>query len=591
MSKIKKLEKNIINNIAAGEIVEGPSSVVKELIENSIDAQSSSINVYIKKSGLKSIVIQDNGCGIASNDLKVAFERHTTSKISSKKDLMNINTLGFRGEALPSIASVSMLKAISKPENSKKAYEIEIDGGDEKSFKIGVLENSGTFISVENLFYNIPARMKFIKSEKRELNKITDIVKSYSLCYPSISFRYFHDNKPVFELKENTLKGRILDIFGKQYSKSLLKVEYSQEGYSITGFTGNIDLLRKRKTNQFMFLNDRLIRDNSIDKAIRRPYFSASDRGEHPFYVLNLKVPNESVDVNVHPNKNEVRFKNDQHLYHLVKRSISESVKDVLNTMPTFYKDNQHDALDNVDILDFRKDLIKEIPENIQKHFVNYESIDKETTDDKNTDNFQDDDYLEQNDSNLLYTINDVWQIHNKYILTEINQGLLIIDQHVAHERVLYEIAKSDVDKNGVKSQSLLFPQYLDFQKDEYNYIVEIFPYLNKLGFRLREFGENTIIIESSPVETPFGTETDIIREILDIYIKYSEINSSFIDKMCATYACKAAIKAGEKLEVQEIKHLINRLFMTKNPYFCPHGRPIIINLTEEELDERFERK
>lgn len=591
MSQIKKLEKNIINNIAAGEIIEGPSSVVKELIENSIDAQSTNINIYIKKSGLKSIVIQDNGCGISNDDLKIAFDRHTTSKISSKKDLMNINTLGFRGEALPSIASVSMLKAVSKTQNTKKAYEMIIDGGDEKDFKVGILENPGTSISVENLFYNIPARMKFIKSEKREMNKITEIVKSYSLCYPNISFNYFHDNKAIFELKENTLKGRILDIFGKRYKKSLLKVEYSQEDYSVTGFTGNIDLLRKRKTNQFMFLNDRLIKDNFIDKAIRRPYFSASDRGEHPFYVLNLKVPNESVDVNVHPNKNEVRFKNDQHLYHLVKRSISDSVKDVLNTMPTFYKDNPHEAVENIDILDFRKDLIKEIPDNIQKHFVNYESMEEEHVSNTNIDSSQDDEYLDKNDSSLLYSINDVWQIHNKYILTEINQGLLIIDQHVAHERVLYEIAKSDVEKNGVKSQSLLFPQYLDFQKEEYNYIVEIFPYLNKLGFRLREFGENTIIIESSPVETPFGTEIDIIREILDIYIKHSEVNSSFIDKMCATYACKAAIKAGEKLEGQEIKHLINRLFMTKNPYFCPHGRPIIINLTEDELDERFERK
>ena len=198
---------------------------------------------------------------------------------------------------------------------------------------------------------------------------------------------------------------------------------------------------------------------------------------------------------------------------------------------------------------------------------------------------------LNEIEDEMYYDIIDVWQIHNKYLLTEIRGGLLIVDQHVAHERILYELAKKNINKNGLESQSLLFPQYLEFQEDEYGYIIDLFPYLNNLGFRIREFGKNTIIVESSPVETPFGQETVIINEILDLYVKYNEINSSFIEKMCATYACKAAIKAGEQLESQEMKHLINRLFLTKNPYYCPHGRPIIINLTEDELDERFERK
>ena len=591
MSEIRKLKTNIVNNIAAGEIIESPFSVVKELIENSIDASSSKIEILLSDGGLKSIIVKDNGKGMSDKDIQLAFKRHTTSKIYSKEDLFNIRTLGFRGEALPSISSVSMLSASSLGLGSKYAYELKINGGEFKGIKKTSLE-SGTLIKVDNIFYNLPARKKFLKKENIELNKITEIVKSYALCYPGIEFSYSNNARMIYKLSKSDLKNRIIDIFGNKYSKSLIPVNYKKDDFEISGFSGNIDLLRKRKANQFIFLNQRLIRDKMVSDAIRKPYLSAIERNEYPFYVLNIKIPFDSVDVNVHPNKNEVRFKNGKYIYQTIKDGISDSIKNDIKITSTFFGQSDKFKEEHSTVLDFREDLIKEIPDDIQKHFVNYEKFNKDQVgQDENTEDRVLDTLFNEEQDPLYYDIVDVWQIHNKYLLTEISSGLLIIDQHVAHERILYESAKENVNKNGLESQSLLFPQYLEFQENEYSHIIELFPYLNNLGFRIREFGENTIIIESSPIETPFGQEGQIINEILDLYIKYKEINSSFIEKMCATYACKAAIKAGEKLETQEMKHLINRLFLTKNPYYCPHGRPIIINLTEDELDERFERK
>ena len=585
MSIIKKLESNIVNNIAAGEIIEGPSSVVKELIENSIDAGSKKIEIHIEDSGIKNILIKDDGFGMSKSDLDMAFHRHTTSKISSKDDLFSIKTLGFRCEALPSIASVSFLSAVSN--NKNNIHQIKITGGKKDFLKKGTL-NSGTVIKVENLFFNLPARKKFLKSQKHEFNKITLVVKSYALSYPTIAFKFTHNSKEVYDLEVGSLEERICSIFGGKTKNSLIPVNFEQDECIISGFAGNIDLLRKRKTNQFIFLNNRLIKDKALDKAILKPFLSSIQRNEYPFYVLNIKVPFNYVDVNVHPNKNEVRFKNKDHIYHIVKRAISDAIGDIYSVLPSFY--NHSDIVENDNInLDFRKDLINEIPDNIQDHFVNYDKAHIENS----SESYSDKDFESESQKGIDYDydIFDVWQIHNKYLLTEINGGLLIIDQHVAHERVLYESAKAKIDDEGLDSQTLLFPQYLEFQNDEFSYILELFPYLNKLGFRIREFGDNTIIIESAPLETPFGEEVNIIKEILDLYVKYNEISSSFIDKMCATFSCKAAIKAGEKLESQEMKHLINRLFLTKNPFYCPHGRPIIINLTEDELDERFERK
>ena len=592
MAEIRKLKTNIVNNIAAGEIIESPFSVVKELMENSIDAGSSKIDIFLTDGGLKSITVKDNGSGMSNEDIQLAFKRHTTSKIYSKEDLFNIKTLGFRGEALPSISSVSMLSASSCSSNSKYAYELKIDGGKFKGIKKTSLD-SGTLIRVDNIFYNLPARKKFLKKESTELNKITDIVKSYALCYPNIEFSYFNNSKIIYNLPKSDLKNRIVNIFGRKYEKSLIPINYKKDDLEIKGFSGNIDLLRKRRANQFIFLNQRLIKDKMVSDAIRKPYLSAIDRNEYPFYVLNISVPFNSVDVNVHPNKNEIRFKNEKYIYQTIKNGITDSIKNDIKVTSTFFGQFDKFKEEHSTTLNFRDELIKEIPDDIQKHFVNYEkfqenevNLDEDASDDKVLDTL-----FNEDQDPLYYDIVDVWQIHNKYLLTEISSGLLIIDQHVAHERILYESAKENVNKNGLESQSLLFPQYLEFQENEYNYIIELFPYLNNLGFRIREFGENTIIVESSPIETPFGEEGNIINEILDLYIKYKEVNSSFIEKMCATYACKAAIKAGEKLEGKEMKHLINRLFLTKNPYYCPHGRPIIINLTEDELDERFERK
>ena len=326
-SKIKKLSSNVINNIAAGEIIESPYSIVKELIENSIDASSTKVEIYIKGGGLKSIIVKDNGIGIAKDDMKLAFERHTTSKIDNKSDLFDIKTLGFRGEALPSIASVSMVSASSILKTSNNGYKLLIDAGKQINFSKSPIQ-SGTKIKVENIFYNLPARKKFLKSTKTESLKISNIVKSYSLSYPDIEFTYVIDDKIVLKLPKSNLKSRIINVFGGKISKSIIPVDYSSNEFHMKGFVGNIDLLRKRRANQFIFLNSRLINDRIISKTIRKPFLSSVERSEHPFYVLNIIIPCNSVDVNVHPNKNEVKFRDEKYVLQSIKNGILESIKD-----------------------------------------------------------------------------------------------------------------------------------------------------------------------------------------------------------------------------------------------------------------------
>ena len=591
MSKIKKLKNNIINNIAAGEIIESPFSVVKELIENSIDAKSTKIDVILSESGLKSIIVKDNGKGMTDIDMKLAFKRHTTSKIYSKDDLFNIKTLGFRGEALPSISSVSMLTASSLYRNSKYAYELKIDGGEFKSINKSSLDN-GTLIKVSNMFYNLPARKKFLKKEATELNKITDIVKSYALCYPDIEFNYLNNGRAIYSLQISDLKKRIINIFGSQYRDSLIPVCYKKDNFEINGFSGNIDLIRKRKANQFIFLNQRLIKDKMVSDSIRKPFLSAIERNEYPFYVLNITVPFDSVDVNVHPNKNEVRFKNEKYISQVIKDGITDSIKNDIKVTSTFFGQFDKFKEEKSTVLDFRDDLVKEIPDDIQKHFVNYEKFDNreeelvESSNDKVLDTLFND-----GQDPLYYDVVDVWQIHNKYLLTEISSGLLIIDQHVAHERVIYEKVKKAFDSSPLPSQSTLFPKTIKFDEEDYSKFLDIVPFSEKIGYKMREFGNNSIIIEGVPSDIKWGNEEDIINDVLDRYIEYEKISSSYLDYLAATYSCKAAVKAGDYLELEERRQLIDNLFATENPYYCPHGRPIVISIKTDELDKRFERK
>ena len=590
MSKITILPDNIINQIAAGEVVENPSSIVKELIENSIDSGAKHIKITIKKGGHELIQVSDDGCGMSNSDLKMAFSRHATSKISNVDDLNNIETLGFRGEALPSIASVSRI-TIKSSANKSHGYVMDLDAGNILNNEKTAI-NQGTDIKVKNLFYNTPARKKFLKSSSQELRRITKIVKRFLLSYPGISFLYKSDDKIVYDFNSVNLKQRIMQLFGGDYNRDILLVDGKTEDYEIFGYIGSLNLLQRRRGGQYLFLNGRYIEDDSISKSIRNCYDSTIQRGEFPFYVLYLNLPNDCFDINVHPTKIEARFAKKLEITNFINKNIKNKLRDLFKVLPDIeIKSKIHQGSEDLGLdLNLSKMIDIKSEDSITHKFNNVSNQDDSSE-------FEVEravNRLEEYESSSHKFVNKdshVWQIHNKYLITEITSGLLVIDQHVAHERVLYEKVKKAFDSNPLPSQSTLFPKTIKFDSEDYTRLLDVVPFLEKIGYRMRQFGDNSIIIEGVPSEIKLGNEEEVINDILDKYVEYNKISSSYIDYIAATYSCKAAVKAGDFLEMDERINLIDNLFATENPYYCPHGRPIVVSIKTDELDKRFERK
>ena len=580
---IYPLSKDLRNKISAGEVVERPASVVKELLENSIDAGSTEIEIVLEKGGHQTIQVRDNGCGMAADDLPASVKRYHTSKISELDDLFAINTLGFRGEALASISSVADLSIISSNGNGEGA-ELPI-----KSGKLGKVqpapEIGGTEITIRNLFYNTPARKKFLKSPRVELRKVIDVVRRFGLSYPEVSFSLISDDKKIISVLSESLEERINSLFDKTYRKNLLSITITKGDYTFTGFVGNLNLVRRRPGEQYLFLNRRFIKDRLLNSAVYSAYRSLVKRGEFPFFVINLAIPADQVDVNVHPMKIEARFKDEWRVYHVLRSGVNDTIQPILKTIP-----------------------------DLEKRQYDYQSYFKETTTQKDSKqakmNFRRQEPIE----NILQTIqlnrakdyasnlaipgteadniiiDRIWQIHSKYIISEINSGLVIIDQHVAHERVLYEEAMMAFESTSMASQTLLFPELLEFSSDEFDGLLDILPYLEKIGFKVKKVGDYSISVEATPSDVSWGNERQVIRDIIDDFLETRKTSSSYKESIAASFACKAAVKAGDKLTHDELQLLVNRLFATEHPYYCPHGRPIIVQMSLEELDKRFER-
>lgn len=597
MAKIHHLKSSLVDQIAAGEVIDRPASVLKELIENSLDSGANKIDVQIIKGGHDLIQVSDNGCGMSKEDLKLAFMRHATSKIKDLEDLNSITTLGFRGEALPSIASVSMFTAISS-EKESNGFEIKINGSEEKSFKpIASLE--GTTCKVQNLFYNTPARRKFLKKPETEQAVINTMMRRFMLSRPEVAFKMLSNDKIVYDVSIQNLSERINAIYGSTFKNCVLPVELKKDPYTITGFTGNLSLVKKRQGEQYIFLNGRYIKNRLLNSAIFSAYQSLIQRGEFPFFVIFLEMPPDLFDVNVHPAKLEVRFINEWQIYHVIKTSITTILQDILKVIPDYktYQHFQEYSPNETNVLNLDKAPSSSITQfeqaphkrnaNEVSGFFNKNGIQLKQAHLRMESTL---DNIKVPNEDLQPITDHIWQIHRKYLITEIKSGLIIIDQHVAHERVLFEEAKKAIEGKGFPSQTVLFPQTLKLQPEEYDSLLEITHYLNKIGFRFREFGENTIIIDEIPPDINWGNESQIIREIIDQFISVKKIDPSFIDQIAAIYSCKSAIKAGDQLKPEERIHLIDRLFSTEHPYYCPHGRPIIINLSINELDKRFER-
>ena len=592
---IKALSEDLRNKISAGEVVERPASVVKELIENSLDAGATEISIVVEKGGHQTIQVRDNGSGIAPDQLPASILPFHTSKIATMEDLFSIKTLGFRGEALASIASVAEMSIVSSNGSGEGAELPIIDGrpGDVQP----AAEIGGTEITIRNLFYNTPARKKFLKTPRTELRKIVDVVRRYGLAFPEVTFKLVSDNRDIFHVKSETLEDRIDNLLDPTYSRNLLPLNLAKGDYAFSGFVGNLNLVRSRPGEQYLFLNRRFIKDRLMNRAVYGAYESLVKRGEYPFFVINLLLPNDQVDVNVHPMKTEVRFKDEWRVFNVLKSGVSDALSSILDTVPGFdtsfqqpsstptgeaplYGQPQRPPAETIPTnpdqgnMDLKiSDFISPVQTNLERA-KNYASRLAEAP----------------IDAPETIATENIWQIHKKYILSEINSGLVIIDQHVAHERVLYEEALEAFESSSMASQTMLFPEVLEFSPDDFDGLLDVLPYLEKIGFKIKKQDESSIRIDAIPSEMALGNEREVIREILDNFLKEQKQYSSFQEGLAAMFACKAAIKAGDSLMREEMQELINRLFATEHPYYCPHGRPIIVQMSLDELDGRFER-
>lgn len=609
-SIINILPEHLANKIAAGEVVQRPESVVKELLENSIDAGATSISITIKNAGKLLIQLTDNGKGMSAEDAVKSFYRHATSKISTYEDLENIRTLGFRGEALASIAAVAQVELKTRREEDEVGSLMRIEGSEIKE-QSNVAHQRGTTISVKNLFYNTPARRQFLKSNNTEFKHIYDTIQRLALSKPEIALEFNSDDDVILALPSQKLEERLKSLFGDRHFATLIPLQEHTDLLFISGFIGKPDFARKSKVDQYIFLNNRFIINRSINHAVFSGYEHLVEKGNFPFFLLFIEVDPHKVDVNVHPSKMEVKFADEQSIYRIVISVIRKALggSDITPTVEFRQHTNDFSSLKHSAIPRFYSDLQPKqsssfdfAKQNQSATFSNEEiPFDLNSKLDQIFSKTPDNEIVLPVDTQTQFQHGTrdieaqdgkaIWQLHNKYILTQIRSGLMIIDQHVAHERILYERALTRMNNAVPSSQQLLFPQTIQLGAGDYTLTKDLLPFLNSIGFETKLFGKNTIVLEGVPPEVKAGTEANILQDILDEFKNNQlRVKLDARDNIAKSFSCKAAIKAGERLSETEMRSLIDQLFGTSMPYVCPHGRPVLIKLSLAELDRRFFR-
>ena len=623
MSKINILDKIVSNRISAGEVVEKPASVVKELIENSIDAGADKIVIEIEEGGIKSISILDNGSGIEKDDIKLAFMPHATSKIKNVEDLDNIGTLGFRGEALASIASVAQVEMISKTKASELGSSIKIDGGE--FGEIGeVAMNTGTQIVVKNLFYNTPARRKFLRKPKTEEGEITDLVEKIILANPTLQIRYVIDGKIKYNTTGSGLYANIYTIYGRETVENIIEINFEREGYKLTGYIGKPEISKANRTYQTLIVNGRVVRSAFISNAIQEVYQNFLMKNKFPFFVLNLTLPLDSVDVNVHPSKMEVKFENLGFIRTLFTnavysalvnanytRSVVEEEKneeekapsttnsfvekrEPLNNLPNISEDEGISYLASKENMFGQDEKLKEVSLNYEESMLH--EIESNSEESRLTD------YILNTNHKNPYVVKEFQEIiedampkakiigviFKTYILVEKENNLYMIDQHAAHERALYDKFSASVENENVLKQGLITPYYLKLNSLEYDFFKRNFDVLSSVGFDAVDKGDNQIEITAIPYVLPIEKLGEYIDYFISNLQDYSSKASDYFKSDLMQHACKMAVKSGQVLSLNEIETLIDE--MEKHVLLCPHGRPILIKITKSQIEKWFKR-
>ncbi len=582
MSKIKILSDNLINQIAAGEVIERPASVVKECVENSVDAGATQIILELEEGGTSLIRITDDGCGIGKNEAEMAFARHATSKISSQDDLNSISTMGFRGEALASIASVSLCKLLTKTASEQAGTELILEAGELKNIKEVAFQN-GTQLEIRNLFFNTPARRKYLKSLATEYRYITSFITQFALSQPQIGVKMIHNKQTTIDLAPTDFKTRIEQLFGRETAENLLEVSYQSTHFKVSGFIGKPVIARKSKNNQYLFVNHRPVNNASLSFAVKEAFSSILPNDRYPFFVLQLNVDPQFVDVNVHPRKLEVKFLNPAEAFSIVKMACKKPLEDNilfpnlrLSPEQTNYEPQQESQYE---------------PQSMtlsDKHssYGNYEKFA----------------YKPQNaplnatqteQSTQSYSIQAIAQVKNSYIVAQSPEGIILIDQHAAHERVLYEKLCRNFEESKANQQALLTPLTLDLSHLEALTLKENLVLFAGLGMEIEAFGGDTFVISSAPSYLIKDDLSEVVKNVLDDLQDGKTVKQALGKKeaLLASMACRSAVMFGDKLTHEEIVALIKDWEQSTNRYTCPHGRPCLFMLSFDELEKKFGRR
>lgn len=642
---ISVLDKNTIDKIAAGEVVERPSSIVKELVENAIDSGASAISVEIKDGGISLVRVTDNGGGINKDEIKTAFLRHATSKITKAKDLFNIHTLGFRGEALSSISGIAKCEVISKPSAQLTGVRYVIEGGYEVSFE-DVGAPVGTTMIVRDVFFNTPARRKFLKSDTTETAYITDLMEKFMLCNLDVSIRYIVNNQTRLQSSGNgDLKEVIYQIYGREVHKALVEVDHKADDISIKGFIAKPEISRSNRNQLIYFVNGRYVKDKHIIKAIEDGYADRMMQHKYPFAVLMIEINTEIVDVNVHPSKMEIRFSEESYIYEKVKEAIESSLKKAymireakideekksslkrsFERLPEPFEKNKLSLLNKDENrsqikakeTETKEEFLKDLPQIDLSEKTNYPpdkiQIDPEIFrynvnhllertllsdsgknsefigkyEDKKEPSFEQLDFMDKKASKKR---NIIGQIFDTYWIVEFDKSMYIIDQHAAHEKVLYERFLKQLDNEEIASQIISPAGVISLSSIEADAVEKHLASLRKLGFEIEHFGGREYSISAIPTILPSIDKEVWLKELITELLEVdSAKNTESILEKIASMSCKAAIKGNQRISYEEARILIDELLELDNPYNCPHGRPTVIQMTKTEIEKKFKR-
>ncbi|MAB48300.1 MAG: DNA mismatch repair protein MutL [Flavobacteriaceae bacterium] len=618
---IQLLPDHVANQIAAGEVVQRPASVVKELLENAIDAGADDIKLIIKDAGKTLVQVIDNGKGMSVTDARLSFERHATSKIKSAEDLFQLNTKGFRGEALASIAAIAHVELKTKRPDDELGTAIEIEGSTVKSQEVTVTP-TGTSVAVKNLFFNIPARRNFLKSDTVELRHITDEFHRVALAHPNIAFAFYHNGSELFNIPSENYRQRVVHIFGNKTNERLVPVEEDTEVLKISGFVGKPEYSKKTRSEQFFFVNQRFIKSPYLNHAISAAFEGLLKDGYHASYFLNLTVDPKTIDINIHPTKTEIKFDDEHTLYAILRSAVKHSLgqfniapvldfeqqssfdtpysyKDKAGKAPTIevdrsfnpFADEGNTSRSMSSKTSSTRTSFKSVPTaNWESLYVGLESKGNRRQGDDVEVSFEKDIKTETIFSDAsVETSKTTFQLQQKYIVSTLKSGMLIIDQNRAHQRVLYEGFLKHITIKEATSQQLLFPLQLSFTPNEVNIISGLQEDLEHTGFVFSDVKEETITITGVPVGVPESEVSIILEQLIsDVENDVPDANFSAADLLAKSMAKSLAIKNGQALNNTEQEHLVNSLFACKEPNVSPTNRPTFITMSTDDIEKKF---